>query len=341
MKSNVSILIGHDLAVAVKNKTFILLVCIPLFVYGTLTLVDAGGGPGPALKIAFLQPEFVNPVIRGKLETVPALFSIRVLESEEAAKRLLKEKVIDAVVMSAPEDPESVEVLVLRKDSSVALAVFQRFSALQIASTGNGKNWLTGIESLQADSLNVQSLPTWILMVVLLVAFFVVPAQVAEEKEKQWLSGLLQTPMGESDWLAAKLLYGILLMALPLLALHLLGKSLFLSLSYGTTLFLGSFCFSALGVMLGLLCRSQASARTLGVVFYLPMLLPIALADTSQILGAVARFLPSYALYEPVQSVLLNGGETASFPLEWLILLTIGTTATLISHRLIKARWLM
>ena len=33
-------LLSHDLAVAFKSKTLYLIVCIPLFVYATLTLVD-------------------------------------------------------------------------------------------------------------------------------------------------------------------------------------------------------------------------------------------------------------------------------------------------------------
>jgi len=50
-------LIMHDLAVAFKNKTVYLIVCIPLFVYGTLMLVDSTDARTARMRIALLQTE--------------------------------------------------------------------------------------------------------------------------------------------------------------------------------------------------------------------------------------------------------------------------------------------
>jgi hypothetical protein len=69
-------------------------------------------------------------------------------------------------------------------------------------------------------------LPTWILMMVLLVGFIVLPAQVAEEKEKQWLLGWMQTPVREIEWLGAKLTYGLVLMLVSVAALQAMGGGL-------------------------------------------------------------------------------------------------------------------
>ena len=132
-------------------------------------------------------------------------------------------------------------------------------------------------------------------MLVLLVSFIIMPAQVAEEKEKKLLLALLQTPMREIEWLIAKLLLGMILIVIAVLSLHLMGKfNLENALSYAAFMAVGSFCFSSYGIFLGFLCRNQASARTLGVIFYLPHLLPSALSDFSQKLTAIAPFLPSY-----------------------------------------------
>ena len=145
-------------------------------------------------------------------------------------------------------------------------------------------------------------------MLVLLVSFIIMPAQVAEEKEKQLLLALLQTPMREVEWLVAKLLVGMILILSAVLFLHLLDKyAPGNAFSYVAFFIVGCFCFSSCGILLGILCRTQASARTLGVIFYILHLLPSALSDFSTKLTIVAPFLPSYQLYEPIKSILIEG----------------------------------
>lgn len=189
-----------------------------------------------------------------------------------------------------------------------------------------------------------QTLPTWILMLVLLVGFIILPSQIAEEKEKKLLLGLLQTPIRERDWLLAKILLGMILIGASVLILHLLGRfglDFGSALGYVSFLIAGGFCFSAFGILVGFLCRTQASARTLGVLFYLPHLLPSALSDFSQRLTAVAPLLPSYQLYEPVHAILLEGAGLARFPWEGFYLLLVGLAASFFSYALMKKRWLM
>jgi len=112
-------------------------------------------------------------------------------------------------------------------------------------------------------------------------------------------------------------------------------------LSYVAFLLAGGFCFSSFGIFVGFLCRTQASARTLGVLFYLPHLLPSALADFSQQLSSVAPLVPSFQLYRPIKSILLEGGSIADFHPQFLALFGIGLLASFLSYKLINKRWLM
>lgn len=57
-------------------------------------------------------------------------------------------------------------------------------SALQIAVEGKGKHWISENRPLLESAVQKQTLPTWILMLVLLIGFIIIPTQVAEEKEK-------------------------------------------------------------------------------------------------------------------------------------------------------------
>jgi ABC-2 type transport system permease protein len=342
MIRNIITLTLNDLAIAFKNKTIYLIFFIPLFVFLSLKVVDQKDENFQKIKIGLIQKEKYSPVIIKSIKAADKVFAISWLSNEEEGKRWLKEKKIDGILIKSEKEPQSLELLVLTKASFQTLAIVESFSALQIAVEGDSKNWISDIKPLQDSGIQKQTLPTWILMLVLLVSFIIIPAQVAEEKEKKLLLGLLQTPMREFEWLLAKLFLGMILIHLAVIFLHLLGKFEFgNSLSYVAFIGVGSFCFSSFGIFLGFLCRNQASARTLGVLFYLPLLLPSALSDFSQKLNTVAPLLPSYQFYEPIKAILLEGAGISNFSLEWICLFLVGLLTYFLSYYLMKKRWLM
>lgn len=342
MIKNLITLTLNDLAIAFKNKTIFLIIFIPFFVFFSLQLVDKSTTEVKALKVGVIRTEIYPSVILQSMTSAAKAFSVSALSDEAEGQSWLKEKRIDGLLLPVAGSERSVVLVVLEKGSLRTLSIVETFTALQQAVEGKSVNWIADVQALQKGGIQKQTLSTWILMLVLLVGFIIMPAQVAEEKEKKLLLSLLQTPMREIEWLMAKLLSGMILIMTAILTLHLLGGFLPGSiLSYGAFLVAGSFCFSAYGILLGFLCRSQASARTLGVLFYLPHLLPSALSDFSEKLTAMAPFLPSYQLYMPIKTILLSDGRLADFSLEWTYLLLVGLFATFLSYRLMKKRWLM
>lgn len=342
MIRNIITLTLNDLAIAFKNKTIYLILFIPLFVFLSLKLVDQKDANFQKINIGLIQKEHYSPVIMKSIKAADNVFAISWLSNEEEGKGRLKEKKIDGLLMKSEKEPQRLELLVLTKASFQTLAIAQSFSALQIAAEGASKNWISDIKPLQDGGIQKQTLPTWILMLVLLVSFIIIPAQVAEEKEKKLLLGLLLTPMREFEWLLAKLFSGMILIHLAVMFLHLLGKFEFgNSLSYVAFIGVGSFCFSSFGMFLGFLCRNQASARTLGVLFYLPLLIPSALSDVSQKLNTVAPLLPSYQFFEPINAILLERGTISNFSVEWIYLFLVGLLTFFLSYLLMKKRWLM
>jgi ABC-2 type transport system permease protein len=342
MIRNIITLTLNDLAIACKNKTVYLVLFIPLFVFVSLNLVDQKDGAVKQVRLGLIGQEHYSPVIIESIEAADAVFAVSWLADETEGRAWLKEKKIDGLLLRSEQDPQRVELLVPTRASFQTLAIVEGLSAMQLASDGESGNWISAIKPLQNVAVQKQALPTWVLMLVLLVSCIIIPGQVAEEKEKKLLLGLLQTPMRESEWLLAKLASGMILIYLAVLFLHLLGSydpgNL---LSYGAFIGVGSFCFCSFGILLGFLCRSQASARTLGIIFYLPLLLPSALADVSQKLNRVAPFLPSYQFYGPVNAILLEGGSVENFSPELAYLLFVGIAALSAAYRLMKERWLM
>ena len=342
MMRNILVLAFNDLGIALKNKTFFLILFIPLFVFVSLNLVDRADSDSSKVKIGLIQHDAYAPEITRSVNAAEKLVEVTWVQDEKEGVRLLKEHKIDGILTRNEKAPGSLTLLVLKKDSLHTIAIVQNFSALQKAAEGSGPDWITGIKSLHQGGVQRETLPTWILMLVLLIGFIILPVQVAEEKEKKLLIALLQTPIHEVQWLIAKLILGMVLINTAVLFLHLLGKfgpvHLF---DYIAFIVVGSYCFSAYGIFLGFLCRNQASARTLGVIFYLPHLLPSAMSDVSQKLTAVAPFLPSYQLYQPLQSILLEDGRMADMTFDWVYLFLLGSLMFYLSYLLMKRRWLM
>lgn len=342
MMRNILVLAFNDLGIALKNKTFFLILFIPLFVFVSLNLVDRADSDSSKVKIGLIQHDAYAPEITRSVNAAEKLVEVTWVQDEKEGVRLLKEHKLDGILTRNEKAPGSLALLVLKKDSLHTIAIVQNFSALQKAAEGSGPDWITGIKSLHQGGVQRETLPTWILMLVLLIGFIILPAQVAEEKEKKLLLALLQTPIHEVQWLIAKLILGMVLIITAVLFLHLLGKfgpvHLF---DYIAFIVVGSYCFSAYGIFLGFLCRNQASARTLGVIFYLPHLLPSAMSDVSQKLTAVAPLLPSYQLYQPLQSILLEDGRMADMTFDWVYLFLLGSLMFYLSYLLMKRRWLM
>jgi ABC-2 type transport system permease protein len=342
MMRNIFTLVVNDLLISVKNKSLFLILFIPLFAVLSLKLVDQTGANFQSMKIGIMRNESYPAAIVKTVKSADEIFTVSQVLDMEEGKKLLKEKKLDGILLNSETDKGRLDLLVIREESFQTLAIVAGFTGLQRSAEGGSPNWISKIRSVHEGGVQKQALPTWVLMSVLLVGFIIIPAQVAEEKEKKLLLGLLQTPMREFEWLLAKLFLGMILSFTAVSLLHLMGGfGLGRGLSYVLFVMVGSFCFSSFGIFLGFLCGNQASARTLGVIFYLPFLFPAALSDFSQKLSAVAPILPSYQFYGPIRSILLEGGGASMFSLEWAYLFVVGLALLFLSGRLMKKRWLM
>jgi len=344
MIRNVGILTLNDLATSLQNKSLYLALFIPLFVFVTLHLIDDDETYVQKINIGVLEQGQYPPALIPGLQSAGSVFEVSWLPDESAGKRWLRDRRGDGILVPRGTTGEDCNLIVLARASLQTAAIVENLAGLQRALEGRNRDWIAQIQPLQDKGMQAQMLPTWILMLVLLAGFIILPAQVAEEKEKRRLPGLLQTPIHEMEWLIAKVCFGTTLIVMAAIFLQLLtGLDFDLrgGLNYLAVLIVGGVCFSAFGILIGFLCRTQASARTLGVIFYLPNLLPSALADFSKSLNSVAPLLPSFQFYRPIKSILLEGDGLSDFPLELLVLVALGLVSLYLSHRLMKKRWLM
>lgn len=335
MIKNIFTLTMNDLAIAFKNKTLFLIVFIPIFVFFVLKMVDTKDQIVQKINIGLIKNEAYSQVVIKSLNAAEKNFNITYVDSKDEGIKLLKDKKLNGLLL------KSEELVVLKKTSQSSLAIIQGLNSLQQMVEGR-KSWISNITVLQTTDIQKESLPIWIVLLVLLVGFFIMPTQVAEEKEKKLLLSLLQTPMREIEWLISKVIMGILLSSASLIIIHMTGNFNFgFNLNYIIMLLIGCFCFSSYGIFVGFLCRNQASAKILGVAFYLPHLMPTVLSDFSQKMTVVAKFFPTYYLFESLKLILFEQTKITSLGFESLILLSVGLMTFIFSYFLIKKRWLM
>lgn len=341
MLRNIFILFLNDFAIAYRNKSFYLIFFIPLFIFVSLHLADKSGSNLNYLKFALVQGEDYAPQVMKALQSAPQNIEVKWIASEEEGQILLRENKIDAV-LEKNKNHDSLSLLVLCKNSAQGMASLQMISTLQKKFENAKPSWVSEVRSLREGNIQKQTLPTWILMVILVVAFIILPAQVAEEKEKRQLLAILQTPIHELEWISAKILMGIGLCLISVLLLQIFAQVAITNWSeYWAFVILGSYCFCAFGIFLGFLCRSQASARILGLVFYLPLMMPAALSDFSSQLSGILPILPTYQFYEPIQKLLFEDRGVSSHIFPWIYLFIFGSTLLGMSYLFLKKRWLI
>ena len=174
MIKNTVALIFNDLAIALKNRSFYLILFIPLFAVLSLKLVDPSNEALRAMKIGVIRNTNYPSVIIKSLRSSDKVFTVFVVGNEEEGKQKLKEKTLDGLLIKAQNGAKNPEVLVLNKESAQTLAIISGFTVLQRAAEGKSAAWLSDIKALHDGGRQKQALPIWVLMSVLLVGLIII-----------------------------------------------------------------------------------------------------------------------------------------------------------------------
>lgn len=124
---NILLLTLNDLAIAVKNKTLLLVLFIPLFVFVSLSLVDETDAEASKINIGLLQDYVYTPEITSSIEAAENAIKVTWLENEEHGLHLLKDHSINGVVTNNDQQPGSLALLVLKKSPCTPLPSCKAF----------------------------------------------------------------------------------------------------------------------------------------------------------------------------------------------------------------------
>jgi len=163
-------------------------------------------------------------------------------------------------------------------------------------------------------------LPSWLLFS-LLGTFMIVAMSIIEERERKTLSAILVSPCRLPDILIGKGMLGFLLTFSCALIILTLNKgftgSIVLNLAI---IILGTAFFSLLGVFLGLILPGSTAAQSAGSILYIGLLLPAITSDFNPSVKTFAKMLPSYYIYDGINTAMYSGGGAAKLAPHFIIL---------------------
>ena len=145
---NILVLALNDLAIALKNKTLLLVLFIPLFVFISLNLVDGSDTEAAKIKIGLLESGAYPAQITQSIKAAEQSIEVTWLENKAQGLQLLKEHKINGVVTNNNTEPGGLALLVLKKESVHTIAIVQSFAALQKAAEGHPPSWIAEVSAL-------------------------------------------------------------------------------------------------------------------------------------------------------------------------------------------------
>lgn len=137
-------------------------------------------------------------------------------------------------------------------------------------------------------------LPNWLVFTAM-SGLMVCSASFIEEKEQRTLLGVLTAPVSMVELWVGKVGAGFTLAFVSTLAV-LLGNSILPSSLLLLHLIAGCLSFSALGILVGIICTNQSAANAATSTLFMVIYIPLALQELSTVLNRAATFSPAFYL---------------------------------------------
>lgn len=178
-------------------------------------------------------------------------------------------------------------------------------------------------------------LPVWVTITMSMIGVMVVSGMFAEEKDNKTLEAIGVSPVGYGELLLGKGVFGVLLSFGTVFMMLILNRVLNLSpsglLAIASLTFTGAVCFTAIGLLIGVLASGQSTARSVATMIYFPLLFPTLISDLSTVTRILASFFPTYYVFSGVEAVLLHGHGISGIWSQLVVLLAfsfvlLGTT---------------
>ena len=327
LKENIKIvllIVRKDLKEALKNRTAVMIILLPLFASLMFSLVGSQqlmrnfelgvSGSDTAELQNFINSNFKN-------------FNIEKYKSIEAGKEATAAGSIDAALNYNPKHKDIEKRYQIYLDSRNTVNFFiLKENISQLLAEYHNLNTGPQFEFQAASDFKVSSsiLPVWLTVTITMIGLMLISGSFAEEKDNKTLAALLVTRVNIYQIIIAKSLFALVLTLVTSILMGSLNGFLALSINRILLSFLiitvSVFVFSGLGLLISLFSSSQSAARSISTVIYFPIIFPALVADVSPLTQKLALFFPTHYLYQALDKILVYQGEKSEVFLELLVL---------------------
>jgi ABC-2 type transport system permease protein len=175
-------------------------------------------------------------------------------------------------------------------------------------------------------------LPIWLTITITMIGVLIISGNLAEEKENKTMDAVYITPASNLLFLIGKILSGVILSTITALIMLFINgfyrQPLSNILTVFLAVFLGSLVFNLIGLIIGTKSESQSAARSVGTIIYFPLLFPTLIYNLSDFTELLAKFFPTYYLFQIVNSLL---SIDANFDFIWYNLSILFLFAVILS----------
>jgi ABC-2 type transport system permease protein len=187
--------------------------------------------------------------------------------------------------------------------------------------------------SIQVYALNqiegrLNFLPIWLTITITMIGVLIISGNLAEEKENKTMDAVYIAPAYNHLFLIGKILSGVTLSTVTALIMLFINGFYRQPITNILLVFLGSLVFNVIGLIIGAISETQSSARSIGTVIYFPLLFPTLIYNLSEITELIAKFFPTYYLFQVVNNLL---SIDVNYSRIWYNLFILGIFAVVLS----------
>lgn len=323
--------VQKDLHESIKNRSIFIAVILPLVASLLFGFLDTSQTPKNFQLGVYDQ---TNSHFPSFLKETALNFQVQPVLSLEQGKELVNKGKLDGFIVVEADDyfqvyldsGRPVYFFALRENLTQLIEVYLQ----------TPPRYELDIIPLGESSVSRSVLPVWITITMSMIGIMVVSGMFAEEKDNKTIEAIGVSPVGYGELLLGKGVFGVLLSFGTVLIMLVLNRVFNLGiagwLGLISLVLSGSLCFTALGLLIGVLAGSQSSARSIATMIYFPFLFPTLIADLSSFTQTLASFFPTFYLFRGLEAILLHEQGFVGVTLELAILIIFALALLATTH---------
>lgn len=319
-------IIKKDMKEFFRNKTIIIVILLPLLASLFFLLIE-DAGMNKNFNLGFVEEinsdfnEFVS-------DNIANLNLIKFDSVDEANKNIGDD--IDGVIHL--KDKRDFELYLNAANTNSYFFLQNQVEKLIERYLNISYQYNISVNPINQIEGRLNFLPIWLTITITMIGVLIISGNLAEEKENKTMDAIYITPINNILFLIGKILSGVILSTITALIMLFINgfyrQPLNKILLVFFTILLSSLVFNLIGLIIGAKSDSQSAARSMGTIIYFPLLFPTLIYNLSDITELIAKFFPTYYLFQIINNLL---GVNVNYSFVWYNLLILSIFAIVFS----------